>query len=167
MYKWMAVLMVCIGVAGCAEVQDTKIEMDNSAGVLPADRVAVWTGDVEQARAEAAKYGMPILLLYTAPGWCGYCRDLDEQLITQEVFQRYANENLVLLQIDFSDHEKGDAWEAEHTELVADCPIDGFPHLYLLSSAAEKLGSVQYYEPEWSIQDYLDRIAALKNAPAE
>jgi protein disulfide-isomerase len=105
---------------------------------------------------------MPILLLYTAPSWCGYCRKLDDQLITQDDFKAYANKNLVLLISDHSDSAKGDVWKEKNSELVEACPIKGFPHMYLLTSDAENLGSIAYYEPDWSIQDYLDKIEALK-----
>jgi len=125
-------------------------------------RDVVWIEDVEQAKAEATKRDLPILLLYTAPSWCGYCRKLDDQLLTQDEFKTYANKNLVLLISDHSDRTKGDAWKKKNKELLESCPIGGFPHMYLLTSDAKKLGSVQYYEPEWSIQDYLDKIETLK-----
>ncbi len=124
--------------------------------------VVVWTEDVEQAKAEAIKKDLPILLLYTAPSWCGYCRKLEDQLITQDEFKAYANKNLVLLLADYSDREKGKEWGEKNKELLESCPIGGFPHMYLLTSDAKKLGSVQYYEAEWSIQDYLDKIESLK-----
>lgn len=126
------------------------------------DRTAQWLTDVDAAKAEAEKYDLPILLLYTAPSWCGYCRKLDDQLIKQNEFTTYANQNLVLLLVDCSDREAGKKWEAEHQELVESCPINGFPHTYLLTPAAEKLGSIQYYEPKWSIQDYIDKIEFVR-----
>ena len=40
--------------------------------------------------------------------------------------------------------------------------------MYLLTPDAKNLGSVQYYEPEWSIKDYLNKMEELrKAAPAE
>ncbi len=122
----------------------------------------VWIEDVEQAKAEAIEKDRPILLLYTATSWCGYCRKLDDQLLTQDAFKTYASENLVLLLSDHSDREKGKEWKEQNKELVESCPVGGFPHMYLLTSDAKKLGSVQYYEPKWSIQDYLDKIESLK-----
>jgi len=122
----------------------------------------VWIENVEQAKAEAIEKDLPILLLYTATSWCGYCRKLDDQLLTQDEFKAYASENLVLLLSDHSDREKGKKWKEKNKELLESCPVGGFPHMYLLTSDAKKLGSVQYYEPKWSIQDYLDKIESLK-----
>lgn len=133
-----------------------------SWAAVPAGRSAVWLTDVEAAKAEAGKYDLPILLLYTAPSWCGCCRGLDDQLVKQQEFQAYADRNLVLVLVDYSDREAGKAWEEKNKTLVEACPVNGFPHSYLLSSSAEKLGSVQYYEPKWSIQDYIDKMEFLR-----
>lgn len=133
-----------------------------SRTAVPADRSAVWLTDLDAAKAEAGQYGLPILLLYTAPSWCGYCRKLDDQLITQKEFQAYADQNLVLVLVDYSDREEGKRWEELHKALVEACPVNGFPHSYLLTGGAERLGSVQYYEPKWSIQDYIDKIELLR-----
>lgn len=145
-----------------AQDQPVKSKVEKKNTKVPEGRVAAWTDDVEQAKAEAIKYDLPILLLYTAPSWCGYCRKLDDQLITQDDFKAYANKNLVLLIADYSDREKGDKWGAKNKELIESCPIGGFPHMYLLTSDARNLGSVEYYEPKWSVQDYLDKMEMLK-----
>ncbi|MDF7800779.1 thioredoxin family protein [Pontiellaceae bacterium B1224] len=145
-----------------AKQKKERAEKKESRADVPKDRTAKWVTDVETAKAEAKEYQLPILLLYTAPAWCGYCRDLDEQLITQDEFQAYANQNLVLFLVDLSDRDAGKEWEANNTALVEACPIKGFPHTYLLSPDAKNLGSVQYYEPTWSIQDYIDKIEFLR-----
>lgn len=134
---------------------------------VPKNREAHWVTDVEAAKVEAEKYGLPILLLYTAPSWCGYCKDLDEQLITQDEFIAYANQNLVLLLVDYSDRDEGKKWEENNKALVEACPVNGFPHTYLLTPAAEQLGSIQYYEPLWSIQDYIDKIEFVRMNPIQ
>lgn len=164
MKRGIIALIVCMGVSVFAEDQQVQSESKKEKETVSADRVAVWTADTEKAKAEAAKYDLPILLLYTAPAWCGYCKDLDKQLITQDEFKTYANKNLVLLIADYSDRTEGDKWGAKNKDLIESCPIQGFPHMYLLTSDAKNLGSVQFYEPEWSIKDYLDKIEALKKA---
>lgn len=140
----------------------TRAEKKRSWAAVPKDRVANWVTDIEAAQKEANKYDLPIFLLYTAPSWCGYCKDLDEQLINQNEFKTYANQNLVLFLVDHSDREAGKKWEENNKALVEACPINGFPHTYLLTSSAENLGSVQYYEPKWSIQDYIDKIEFVR-----
>jgi len=164
MKKAIVALIVCMGVSVFAQDRHVQSEARKEKVATPADRVAAWTGDVELAKAEAAKYDLPILLLYTAPSWCGYCRKLDNQLITQDKFKTYANKNLVLLIADYSDRAEGDKWGEQNKALMESCPIGGFPHMYLLTSAAKKVGSVQFYEPEWNIQDYLDKIKTLKTS---
>lgn len=166
MKRLLVALTICMGVSVLAQDPQLTSEVKKEAVAIPEDRVAVWTGDVEQAKVEAAKYDLPILLLYTAPSWCGYCRKLDDQLIMQDDFKTYANKNLVLLIADYSDRAEGTKWGEKNKDIIESSPIGGFPHLYLLTSDANRLGSVQFYEPEWKIQDYLDKIEALKNGAA-
>ncbi len=141
-----------------AEQQTARADRKQSRAAVPADRSAGWHTDLAAAKAEAEQYELPILLLYTAPSWCGYCRKLDQQLFNQQAFQAYADQNLVLFMADYSDRDAGKQWEEKNKALVEACPVNGFPHSYLLTSGAENLGSIQYYEPKWSIQDYLDKI---------
>lgn len=133
---------------------------------VPKDRKAEWFTDTEKAKIEANKYGLPILLLYTAPAWCGYCKKLETDLLDKKEFEKYANQNLVLLIGDYSDRAEGDKWAEKNKALLEACPVKGFPHMYLLSSDAKNLGSVQYYEPEWSAQDYMDKMEELKTKAA-
>lgn len=142
-----------------------RADIKQSRAAVPAGRRAGWHTDLAAAKAEAEKYELPILLLYTAPSWCGYCRKLDEQLINQQDFQAYADQNLVLFAADYSDREEGKKWEEKNKALVEACPVNGFPHSYLLSSAGENLGSIQYYEPKWSVQDYVDKIEFRRMPP--
>ena len=166
MKKLIIALTVCIGVSVFA--QDSQVQLKVKKEAVPADRVATWTADVQKAKTEATKYDLPILLLYTAPSWCGYCKKLDDQLLTQDEFKAYANKNLVLLIADYSDRVEGDKWGEKNKALIEACSIGGFPHMYLLTPDAKNLGSVQYYEPKWNIKNYLDKIEALKKAaPAE
>lgn len=69
---------------------------------------------------------------------------------------------------DYSDTAEGEKWTAANKELVKAIPIYGFPHLYLLSPDTKKSEHIQYYEPEWAVQDYTDKIEAAKaNVMAE
>ena len=148
-----------------AQQKNTREEKKRSRVAVPKDRVAHWITDTKVAKAEAKKYDLPILLLYTAPSGCGYCKKLDQQLLSQNKFKAYANQNLVLLLVNHSDRDEGKKWEENNKALVEACPINGFPHTYLLTSSAEKLGSIQYYEPKWSIQDYIDKIELIRMKP--
>lgn len=157
-------LIVGMGMSVFAQEQQVQSGTAKGKVAVPSDRVAVWTADAKAAKAEAAKYDLPILLLYTAPSWCGYCKKLDAQLITQDKFKAYANKNLVLLIADYSEKAEGDKWGEKNKDLIEACPIQGFPHMYLLTPDAKNLGEVQYYEPEWSIQDYLDKMEELRKS---
>lgn len=167
MKKLIVALIICMGASVFAQDQQAQSETKKEKVAVPDDRVAAWTGSLEQAKAEAAKYDLPILLLYTAPSWCGYCRKLDDQLIKQDEFKTYANKNLVLLIVDYSDRAEGNKWAEKNKKIIEACPVYGYPHMYLLTPDTKNLGSVQYYEPKWGIQDYLDKIETLNKSGSE
>ncbi len=149
MKKLIIALTVCVGVSVFAQDSQVQLKDKKEKEVVPADRVATWTADVQKAKAEATKYDLPILLLYTAPSWCGYCKKLDDQVLTQDEFKAYANKNLVLLIADYSDRAEGAKWGEKNKAIIEACAIGGFPHMYLLTPDGKNLGSVQYYEPKW------------------
>lgn len=168
MKKRIVALSICVGVSVFAQDAVVKPSAEKEKKGISEDRVATWVADTKQAKAEAAKYDLPILLLYTAPSWCSYCKKLENEILAKDEFMAYANKNLVLLIADYSDRAEGATWGEQNKDLLETCPIQGYPQMYLLSSAAANLGSVQFYEPEWSIQDYLDKIEMLqKSKPAQ
>ena len=95
-------------------MKNIRAEQKQSRVAVPKDRVAHWITDTEAAKAEAKKYDLPILLLYTAPAGCGYCKKLDQQLFSQKEFKAYANQNLVLLLVNHSNLSEAKKWEEDN-----------------------------------------------------
>lgn len=127
-----------------------------------AKRRARWHDEYEDAQAEAMEYDLPILLLYTAPEWCGYCVMLEKGILGKDEFEEYANGNLVLLIADFSNPGDADDWKEEYPELIRDFPCSGYPCVYLMNPAGEKLGRIGGYDDEWSVQDYIGKLEKFR-----
>jgi len=60
-----------------------------------------WQTDFEIARAQAKSENKFILLNFSGSDWCGPCIRLNKEIFDKESFDRYANENLVLVNADF------------------------------------------------------------------
>ena len=142
--------------------QYERDQLDKQKAEALAGRKARWQDDYEDAQAEAEEFGLPILLLYTAPEWCGYCVRLEENILSQKAFQEYANANLVLFIADFSEAGDAEDWKEEYPKLIADFPCGGYPCAYLMTRDGKKLGRISGYDSEWSIQDYIDKLEKQK-----
>ena len=66
-----------------------------------ANRVARWHTTLDQAMAEARREEMVILALFTGSDWCPASMEFASKVENTSTFQNFANENLVLLKIDF------------------------------------------------------------------
>jgi thioredoxin-related protein len=62
---------------------------------------ATWKTDFNQAKNEAQQSHKYILLSFSGSDWCGPCIRLHKEIFGSEEFQKYAAENLVLVNADF------------------------------------------------------------------
>ena len=60
-----------------------------------------WLVDIDEAYAEAKRTKKPILANFTGSDWCGWCKKLDKDVFNKPEFQKWAEENVVLLELDF------------------------------------------------------------------
>ena len=61
----------------------------------------MWHTNMQQAIKEASNSGKYMLIDFTGSDWCGWCIKLDKEVFSQSEFKSYANENLVLVSLDF------------------------------------------------------------------
>ena len=62
---------------------------------------ASWQTDFERAKSQAKTENKFILLNFSGSDWCGPCIRLHKEIFDSEVFTKYADENLVLVNADF------------------------------------------------------------------
>jgi thioredoxin-related protein len=102
-----------------------------------------WLKDFELAKKESKESGKPILLYFSGSDWCGICIKLKRDLFETQTFEKYASDNLILMQADFPRMKKNqlDEKEKKQNELLADkYNSQGvFPHLLLLNSEGKVL----------------------------
>ncbi len=109
---------------------------------------AVWHQDYEAAKKLAKAEGKPIFINFTGSDWCGWCIRLEKEVFSKAEFHDYAEDNLVLVEIDFPEKKKqSDAVKAQNKALDKKFKIEGYPTLFLLDSDGKKLsGDIGYRE---------------------
>lgn len=105
-----------------------------------------WMTDFEAAKTKAVAENKPLLLDFTGSDWCGWCIKLDKEVFSQEEFKAYANESLVLVELDFPrDASKLPAGVAEQNEALAKkYGIRGFPTILVLTPEGKLVEKTGY-----------------------
>lgn len=60
-----------------------------------------WEVDIEKAYTQSLKTGKPILANFTGTDWCGWCIRLKRDVFVTDKFKKWAQKNVILLELDF------------------------------------------------------------------
>jgi protein disulfide-isomerase len=104
---------------------------------------AEWLTDYPGALARARESGKPILIDFTGSDWCPYCIELKKNALSTAEFNSYADQKLVLLEVDFPRRKQLTAQQQKANQTLAvRFRIEGFPTLVLVNSQGSILGRV-------------------------
>ena len=108
--------------------------------VFSSVRADVWTTDYDAAVKEAKKENKPVMLLFTGSDWCRWCIRLENEVLDESEFERYAEKNLICVEADFPRRKKVTAGvKRQNMELQKKYGIRGFPTVLLLNPDNEKI----------------------------
>src|SRR5881394_792106 len=106
-----------------------------------------WLTDVPKAQAKAKAEKKMVLLDFTGSDWCGWCIKLNKEVFSKAEFAKYAQDNLVLVEVDFPQKKKqSEELKKANDALSQKYKIDGYPTIVVLDSAGEKIGDTGYVE---------------------
>ena len=109
-----ALLMLCGGLAGLHASEQ-------------------WETSYKAALDQAAKQDKLVLLDFTGSDWCGWCIKLRKDTFSKPEFQKFAEEKLVLVELDFPRaKEQNPDLKKQNQELAEKFGIEGFPTLVLV-----------------------------------
>ena len=128
-----------------------------SGGIIASSKAAEgWKTDYTAALAEAAKENKMVLLDFTGSDWCGWCIKLQKDTFSKPEFKKFAEESLVLVELDFPRGKtQSDELKKQNEELAEKFGVQGFPTLVLLDpQGKEATRNVGYLQggPEAFIQ---------------
>ena len=133
-----------------------------------------WEVNLEKAQAISIKTGKPILANFTGTDWCGWCIKLKKEVFVKDEFIKWANENFVLLELDFPRRFALPAnIKQQNQQLSQAFGVRGYPTLwaFTISTNSEtgqseikglaKTGYVAGGPKSW-IKDFEGKLAASK-----
>ena len=110
---------------------------------------STWLSDYKKAQQEAKASNKFLLLDFTGSDWCGWCKRLEQEILSQSQFENYARENLVLLEVDFPRAKpQSPELRKQNQELAQQYQIEGFPTIDVLNGDGQKLWQYDGYFPD-------------------
>jgi thioredoxin-related protein len=138
MKRAFSVVMVCALVLGVQAQSWAKKDKapEKSKGFIE---------DFAAAKKEAAAFKQPIFAFFTGSDWCGWCMKLRSEALDTKAFEKFAADNLILLEVDFPQNKKQSAaLKKQNEELAAQYKVSGYPDVFLLDAEGKELGRTGY-----------------------
>jgi len=105
-----------------------------------------WTTNYAKAVEQAKTEDKAILLDFTGSDWCGWCMKMKKETLDTSAFKHYAEQNLVLVEVDFPQAKPQSAKvKAQNQQLSKQFQVTGYPAFVLLSNNGELLGRQDGY----------------------
>lgn len=128
----------------------TVIPSSTSAVRAPVKRAAVsamWMTDYAAALDQAKAQGRHVFLFFTGSDWCGWCKRLNQEILSTPEFARYASEHLILVELDFPRSKpQSQALVEQNARLQREYRIRGYPTVVVLDSSGQAVGRLGYQE---------------------
>lgn len=104
-----------------------------------------WLTDFNQAKARAKETNKPILALFTGSDWCPPCKKLHSEVMETPEFEKYAADNVVLLEVDFP-MKKPQTKEQKkaNAALERKYDVEGYPTIVIINEKGKAVGTVNY-----------------------
>lgn len=103
-----------------------------------------WETNVNKAIEVSNKTNKPLLLFFTGSDWCGWCIRLQKEVLKTPEFTKWANENVVLVELDYPRRTPQTAEiKKQNAELQQAFGIQGFPTVFF-AKAITKDGKTNF-----------------------
>ena len=104
-----------------------------------------WQTDLPTALKQAAAENKAVLVDFTGSDWCGWCIKLKREVFDQKEFQAFAQENLVLVEVDFPNSKpQSAALRNANAALAKQFGIEGYPTIFILDANGNRLLKTGY-----------------------
>lgn len=117
-----------------------------------------WTDDWEAAKAKSKSENKPILIYMTGSDWCGWCKKLEKEVISQKAFTDFVAEHFILMEADFPKTKEQPApLKKQNVALRKTYLNGGYPTMYVLDAEGKKL-SKDLGEIEGGLNGYITKL---------
>jgi len=84
----------------CAQNVPSTLAKPSGTASIQSD-AETWETDLNKAIALSYETKKPIMLFFTGSDWCGWCIRLQNEVFRTETFTKWAEENVILVELDF------------------------------------------------------------------
>lgn len=93
-----------------------------------------WHTDLVKAIEISTKENKPLMLFFTGSDWCGWCIKLQKEVFYKPEFIEWANDNVVLLDVDFPRNKSKQSTELQkqNNMLQQQFGIQGYPTIHFV-----------------------------------
>jgi thiol:disulfide interchange protein len=127
-----------------AQASKPEAASDDPKPTVAAGRKAKWLNKMDKAQEQSKETGLPILVLFTGTSWCPYCIKLEDEVFSKSEFKSFADQNLVLLMLDFG--PGGAANSKRDEKLQKEYKVSGFPTYFLTDGSGKQLAKGGYHD---------------------
>jgi len=104
-----------------------------------------WESNLEQAIQQAKKENKAVLVNFTGSDWCIWCKRLSSEVFQQAAFKNYADDNLVLVMLDFPRNIQQSAeTQSYNRSLAQKYGIQGFPTILIFNNQGKMVAQTGY-----------------------
>lgn len=97
-----------------------------------------WHTDLTKARALSDSTHKPIFAFFTGSDWCGWCHKLQADVFAKEAFITWANEKVILLELDFPRRKQLPAEQVQQNQALQQAlQIRGYPTIWMFYAVQE------------------------------
>jgi protein disulfide-isomerase len=102
-----------------------------------------WQTDLMKANEISKQTGKPIFGFFTGSDWCGWCHKLHNDVFSKPSFIKWANENVVLLELDFPRRKQlPENLMRQNNELQQAFQVQGYPTVWYFSLTQGEAGKM-------------------------
>lgn len=117
----------------------------NYDGEITTDNGITWLTSIEKAKDLAKAENKKIFVDFTGSDWCGWCTKLDEEILSTPKFLNFANENLIMLYLDYPQEKvQPEGMQPYNQKIAAEYGVRGFPTILILDKDGKELIKLGY-----------------------
>lgn len=106
-----------------------------------------WQDNFEKALQQAKKENKAVLVNFTGSDWCIWCKRLTDEVFSKSEFENYADENLILVKLDFPRSiEQTTETKLYNNNLAQRYRVQGFPTILLFNSSGKLVLTTGYQQ---------------------
>ncbi len=123
---------------------------------------ADWTTDYNAALAQAKTQNKLVLLDFTGSDWCGYCKLLEKDALSQQKFKDFADTNYILVRVDFPRQTTlPDDLKQQNESLKGQFKVHIYPTLIVLNGDGTEVGRQEGYYPDTTPDSEIARLQKI------